>query len=164
MIYYLYDMRKEKDKKIVSCLCLKEDNGVIVDSKIIKEEFALNQKLTDKWSWASTASNHFYIGHSDIPDKLLSYVKILQESLDSELKEDNVNSVNVVNENEKDLSYKKELSYIIRMFTKFIEYSTHPEKTEEFKEFEDFIQKHNLKDYLIEDWLLDMQEIYEKNS
>jgi len=155
MIYFLYGVSKDKDKKTVSCLCLKEDSGKIIDSKIIKETFNLNENIKNKWPWAKTGEGHFYIGKSEIPDILIPYIKVVQESLDSEnsQKEDS----------HKAEDYKEELRIAIKFVQTFLKFSENPEMVKEFKEFEDFKIKYGLNDYLIEDWLIDMEELIEQS-
>jgi len=156
MVYFLYDYIVVDNLKKISCLSLKEKNGKIIDSKLIQETIELNEDISIKWPWSKlNRENHILIKKDIVPDMLIPYVSILKESLDHKTLN---HEKNIDKEDYPD--YKKELKAAIVMFNKFIEFNNNPEKVFEFQEFNDFKTKYLLNDYEIEDWLIDMEDLF----
>jgi len=156
MLYFLYDSEINNNSKKVGCLSLKEVNGKIVNSKFIQDSFELDEDISIKWKWADlNKENHVFVGKDNIPEILIPYVSILKESFDKK----EFSEINNKNKEQID-PYLKDLESMVNMFKKFIEFTNDPSKVHEFKEFNEFIIKHSLKDYQVEDWLIDMENLF----
>lgn len=149
MLVFLYKEELLNDSKKIACVCVREEDGKIISEKAVAELFQLDEKVSDKWSWATLDENHFY---DVLPDKYLIYDSLLDIALSSVKPDfckltiaDFVGEPHVV-------SLQKYLA-IVRILSYFVE---NPNELFDFPLYKSFCEEFNLEDYSVEDMIADM--------
>ena len=162
-LYFLYMATGDshEDRK-VACLSVKTDGTKITGSKVIVENFAAKEKLTNKWAWVKTAPNHIFVGHSKVPDFLIPLVKVLHEALDPEAHKEDISEPSAFANQP---PHVQELADMIEIITNYYTTYKDPSSVTEFPAFTRFTEKHGLGgDYMVEDLLIDIESIFEQRA
>jgi len=162
-VLFIYKSKEENNKKHLACLALKLSiDNKIINSKIKKEIFNLNENIQEKWPWAVLNNkNHFFI-----EDFEHEYKNLAEDLLDKALQ--NFNSKLMYSTNDIENLYKEypeeekiikiELMKNIIFLKNFLNFQENPESIYDFPLFKEL--KRNNENYLIEDWLIDMEKLF----
>lgn len=170
MIYFIYKKEENNGIHEVACLAINVEDNKVIDTKIIKESFLKDENFSTKWTWSDlTLENHSMLDNfkdSISQDYFFLAHKILDKALSSNIKSSflNITTGDLIEKFKElediDKNIKIEISKNILMFKAFMFFNENPEEIYDFPLFLELKEKTGNSDYMIEDWISDMEELY----
>ena len=170
MIYFIYKEEVVDQIKNVTCLATDLTNNKFSKTKIISEQFQLNDSYDKKWPWSDLSKHNHYvidsINSANIPENLFFLAK--EALLDSEKIEKDFLKISTndliikySHLDKKESSIKIEIDKNIIMFKAFLLFTNNPELVTEFQLFLELKEYSKNETYSIEDWICDMEESFQ---
>lgn len=183
MLKFIYIKEEVENNILIGCLSVVTDGFVISKSKFIFETFNKFENINEKWNWYfSNNSDHLMLEDFKILDNKFgideSMINLLELSFENNLKDlkFNSNDSNLQNLSYTDLSINLEKLFNRKPFlfelhfyfsVKCLSYAKYfednPDSLINLNLFDFYIKKENLStdEYLIEDFLSNITELYE---
>lgn len=170
MVYFIYNIEKNNTTNHITCLSIVEQNGKIVKSKVIEEDFNKNENTNTKWSWSDLSQpNHYIYDNSNsenIPENIFFLAQTIfnkKEETNSDYPIINTTTIDLIEKYKhlepQDSAIKVEIEKNIIMFKAFLYFTENPDKVFEFPLFKELKNRSGNELYSIEDWLCDMEEL-----
>jgi len=157
MVYFIYDNHLlSNGNNLYACIAINKKSDGSTESKFTSIEINENDDILEKWPWLK--SNNTYNIKVYVPEDFISYISLVQDFLLTYENKEITNS-NVQVEDK----HLEELRNAVLYIKYFLYFNENPGNINEFELFYEFKEKYGLgDDYLLEDWLVEMEELFEK--
>ena len=159
MKYFIYDKTAFK----IACFCIVTNENTIKNTKTVSLNYSgvLTKKHLEKeWPWINSEGSHIFLYKGDsFPEEFIQYKNILELSLKEDTPEFfniSTNSILKLENNQIDLAINKIL------LQAYIYFTNNPERVIDFEVFNLYVERNNMQNYMIEDFMNDMDEVFLK--